>query len=68
MKEIFTANVQLSSFALKLREKRLEKNYSYKDLSDLSGIAVSKLVSFEYDKEIPNHIELLRLKELLDIK
>lgn len=68
MKNIFTANVKLSPFALKLRKKRLEKDYSYKDLSDLSGIAVSKLVSFEYDKENPNDIELHHLTELLDIK
>lgn len=68
MKEVFTANIQLSPFALKLREKRIGKNYSYKDLSDMSGISFSKLVAFEYDKEIPNDIEIIRLKEFLNIK
>lgn len=65
MKDNFTANVELSLLALKLRNLRLQKGYDYKSLSLACGISVSKLVSFEYDKAIPTDLEYSCIMEQL---
>lgn len=65
MKDNFTANVELSSLALKLRNLRLQKGYDYKRLSLDCGISVSKLVAFEYDKAIPTDLEYSCIMEQL---
>lgn len=66
MKDTFIPNVHLSRIALTIRGLRLQKGLDYKSLSELCNISVSKLVSFEYDKETPSDLELICILQALN--
>lgn len=54
-------------FGLKVRQYRLEKKLSFKDLSQKSGLSVSYLNEIEKGKKYPKSEKIIRLAEALDV-
>ena len=61
----YTSNVQLSEFALKLREYRLKNKLNPSTASTQLGISDDRLFALEVDNTKPTSIEKWRFKRLL---
>lgn len=60
--DVFTANVQLSEFALQLRKYRQEHDLSFGAFARLMGISVERLGLLELDRATPTSRERKRFE------
>lgn len=65
MQENFTANVELSEFALQLRKYRLDKGLSFGEFARLLGVSLEQLGLLELDGESPTLRVRRRFERLL---
>lgn len=63
--EIFTPNVQLSEFALKLRRYRLSNKLEPIEAAALLDISEERIFALEVDNAMPTFLERWRLNRLL---
>ena len=62
--DVFTANVQLSEFALQLRKYRQENELSFGAFARLLGVSVERLGLLELDRATPTPRERKRFERL----
>lgn len=62
--DVFTANVQLSEFALQLRNYRQDNNLSFGAFACLLGVSVERLGLLELDRVTPSLSERRRFERL----
>ena len=62
---IFTANVQLSDFALQLRKYRLDNGLSSSEVATQLGVSLERVGLLEMDRERPTRLVRSRLSRLV---
>lgn len=65
MEASFTPNIQLSEFALRIREYRQKNRLRYDELASLSGVSEERLFALELDRVTPTLAERRRLNKIL---
>lgn len=65
MEPYFTQNIQLSEFALKLREYRLKNKLTLSEAAARLNISDERIFSLEVDNAMPTFLERWRLNRLL---
>lgn len=63
--EIFTANVELSKFALQLRKYRLDNGLSFGEVARRLGVSLEQLGLLELNRESPTLRVRKRFESLL---
>lgn len=63
--EDLTLNVQLSDLALKIRNFRIGKGLTAKELSILCKVSEADIMAFETDKKVPTNGVMERLLKFL---
>ena len=62
---IFTPNIQLSEFALKLRAYRQKNGITSGEMCKQLGVSLERLGLLEIDRSTPTFLEKHRLKKLM---
>lgn len=62
---VFTPNIQLSEFALKIREYRLKNNLTTSRIAAQLGVSEDRIFALEVDNAMPTFLEKFRFNRLI---